>query len=134
MANVRRKDGDGATKTVTTESRDTAKTANARRRRENVILAVCLISTVSTLTRLKEHYLSCSRERWGSPSELRGTAVRFRLPYSITERTLENTLELLRILIYTSPGWRTILEKTSEDFYSVEGEFWDAIHNDLKLD
>jgi len=34
MANVRRKDGDGATKTVTTESRDTAKTANARRRRE----------------------------------------------------------------------------------------------------
>jgi len=34
MANVRRKDGDGATKTVATESRDTAKTANARRRRE----------------------------------------------------------------------------------------------------
>lgn len=34
MANVRRKDGDGAVKTVVTESRDTAKTANARRRRE----------------------------------------------------------------------------------------------------
>jgi len=34
MANVRRKDSDGATKTVNTESRDTAKTANARRRRE----------------------------------------------------------------------------------------------------
>src|SRR4030095_8779262 len=100
----------------------------------NVILAVCLISTVSTLTRLKEQFRTCSTEKWGSPSELRGTAVRFRLPFSITETTLENTLELMRILIFTSPGWRTILEKTSEDFYVVEGAFWDAIHDDLKLD
>jgi len=100
----------------------------------NVILAVSLISTVWTLTRLKEHLSTCSREKWGSPSALRGTAVRFRLPYSITVRQLENTLELLRILIYTSPGWRTILEQTSEDFYSVEGAFWDAIHDDLSLD
>lgn len=34
MANVRRKDSDGAAKTVHTEQRDVAKTANARRRRE----------------------------------------------------------------------------------------------------
>jgi hypothetical protein len=34
MANVRRKDGDGTTAKVSTEQRDTAKTANARRRRE----------------------------------------------------------------------------------------------------
>jgi hypothetical protein len=34
MANVRRKDGDGTTTKVDTVARDTAKTANARRRRE----------------------------------------------------------------------------------------------------
>jgi len=60
--------------------------------------------------------------------------VRFRLPYSITVKQLENTLELMRMLIYTSPGWRKILEQTSEDFYAVEGDFWDAIHDDLRLD
>lgn len=34
MANVRRKDGDGTNTKVAAESRDAAKTANARRRRE----------------------------------------------------------------------------------------------------
>lgn len=34
MANVRRKDGDGTITKVNTEQRDVAKTANARRRRE----------------------------------------------------------------------------------------------------
>ena len=100
----------------------------------SVILAVSLISTVSTLTRLKEQFSVCSKERWGSPSELRGTAVRFRLPFSMTVRQLENTLELLRILISISPDWQRTLEMTSEDFYAVEYDFWEAIHTPIRLD
>jgi len=38
------------------------------------------------------------------------------------------------MLISISPDWQKILEMTSEDFYAVEYEFWEAIHSPIRLD
>lgn len=96
----------------------------------DVIAALVLILTVRHLQSSGELLKTCSLEGWGSPSELRGTAARFRLAYLSTVNQKKTMYELLRALTTTSPRWRKILTERSEDFYYVEDWFWEAINPD----
>lgn len=98
---------------------------------ETAILVAHLILTARTLQSSIELLETCSREGWGSPSELRGTVARFRLCFSLMVSQRKTMSELLNRLTTISPRLQMILIQTSECLYVVEDWFWESLNPDL---